>query len=442
MKVCVVGLWHQGVVGAACLADLGFDVVATDIDVARLETLAQGRSPLFEPGLDELLSSGLACGKLRFTVDMAEAVAGRELILWMFDTPVNDQDESDLSGVLAAARSVGPHVMKGAILLSSTQAPVGTTERIVAAMREANSALDCTAAYTPENLKLGEAIARFRNPPLPVLGTDDAGTLARLKTVLAPISTAWQGTSLRTAEMLKHALNAYLAATVTFANELGNICDCVGADGKAVGVLLRLDPRIGPKAMLSPGLGFAGGTLARDVQTLRSLGDNFGLETLLLDGLWAANRAQNSLVIRQLRQRLPDLRGLPVAVLGLTYKAGTSTLRRSAAIEIANQLIQEGMLVSAYDPRVDPAELRSLSALRLAKDAYDAAAGSHALVLMTPWPEFADIDLRRLKQTMKNAFVIDTAGLWSYEDAMAAGISYWDIGRGRTGAKVPIETGR
>lgn len=437
MKVAVVGLWHQGIVGAACLADLGFDVVAADAEGDRVAALALGRSPIFEPGLDDLIRSGLASGKLRFTDDLAAAVAGSELILWMFDTAVNDQDESDLSGVFAAARIAGPHLRKGTILLSSTQAPVGTTERVLSTMREVNPALECSAAYTPENLRLGEAIARFRSPPLPVIGTDDTRTLTRLRALLAPISPIWHGVSLRTAEMLKHALNAYLAVTVTFANELGNICDCVGADGKLVGDLLRLDPRVGPKAMLSPGLGFAGGTLARDVQTLRTLGDGFALETPLLDGLWSANRAQNSLVVRRLKDRLPTLAGASVTILGLTYKPGTSTLRRSAAIEVANQLLAEGARVTAYDPRADMAELRSLSTLRLAGDPYEAAAGSEALVLMTPWPEFKDIDLSRLGMTMAKPFLIDTAGLWSYDTATAAGFTYWDIGRGRSGFRTP-----
>ena len=386
MKAAVVGLWHQGVVGAACLADLGFDVIGVDGDAARIGKLQQGRAPLFEPGLDELLAKGIGSGKLSFTSDFAAAVAGRPLIFWMYDTSVNDADESDLTELYAAARAVAPAIAPGAIILSSAQVPVGTMDLLIAAMREANR-LDCTVAYTPENLRLGEAIERFRNPPLPVLGSDDPA-LDRLAELLAPLSGQWRR-SRCAAEMMKHALNGYLAATVTFPNELGNICDEVGADGKVVGELLRLDPRIGPRAMLGPGLGFSGGTLARDVQTLRGLGDQFAIDTPLLDGLWTSNQSQNGLVVRRLRSQLGGLDGAVVGILGLTYKTGTSTLRRSAAIEIANVLIDAGANVIGHDPKAVPAEVAELSRLKLTEDPYEAAKGADAVVLMTPWPTTA-----------------------------------------------------
>jgi UDPglucose 6-dehydrogenase len=435
MKAAVIGLWHQGVVGAACLADFGFDVIGGDLDSARIATLARGRAPLFEPGLDVLLEKGISAGRLTFTTDLATAVTGRPLILWMFDTSVNEADESDLDELFRAARMIAPALSRDAIVLSSAQAPVGTMDRLAQEMREVNPELRCGFAYTPENLRLGEAIERFRHPPLPILGVDDPVVLARLSDMLRPLSEKWHSTSLRTAEMVKHALNSYLALSVTFANELGNLCDEVGADGKIVGELLRLDPRVGPKATLSPGLGFAGGTLARDVQTLRRLADDFGLDTPLLDGVWTANQAQNSLVRRQLEARLGELSGKRVAILGLTYKPGTSTLRRSAAIEIANDLASAGALVAGHDPKADPMAVAQSARLQLASDVYDAAQGADALVLMTPWPEYRSVDFVRLKAEMRLPFVLDTAGLWNHEVAEAAGVTHWDIGRGRGGAR-------
>jgi UDPglucose 6-dehydrogenase len=436
MNVAVLGLWHQGVVGAACLADLGFDVVAADADAARIARLRNGRAPIFEPGLDELLAKGLHNGRLAFTSDLAEAVAGRPLIFWMYDTAVNESDESDLTDLYAAARAIAPAIVPGAIMLSSAQVPVGTMDLFLAAMREVNPALDCTIAYTPENLRLGEAIDRFRNPPLPVLGSDDPAALDRLAEILKPMSGQWRKVSLRTAEMMKHALNGYLAASVTFANELGNICDEVGADGKVVGELLRLDPRIGPKAMLGPGLGFSGGTLARDVQTLRGLGDRYSIDTPLLDGLWRSNQGQNGLVVRRLKAQLGKLGGSAVAIWGLTYKPGTSTLRRSAAIEIANELLESGARVVGHDPKAERDELAAVSSLRVVDDPYEAARDSDALVLMTPWPEYRSVDFVKLRGLMRRPVVLDTAGMWSHEAVQAAGLAHWDIGRGRTPQKV------
>jgi UDPglucose 6-dehydrogenase len=432
MKVAVIGLWHQGIVGAACLADLGFDVTAGDFNKARIDNLSRGFAPLFEPELDELLARGIASERLRFTSDVAAAVVDCPLIFWMFDTSVNEADESDLTELFDAARAIAATVAPGAILLSSAQAPIGTMDRILSTMREMNPALDCTVAYTPENLRLGEAVARFRHPCLAVLGSDSAATLDRLAEILTVLSARWHRVSLRTAEMIKHALNAYLAISLTFANELGNLCDEVGADGKAVGELLRLDPRIGVKAMLSPGLGFAGGTLARDVQTLRSLGDSVGTATPLLDGLWASNQAQNQLVMRVLTARLGNLQGKIVTFLGLTYKPETSTLRRSAAIEIANDVLAKGASVIGHDPKADDSELASLSNLKRMADPYEAATGSDALVLMTPWHEYRSINFMRLRNAMRQPFVLDTAGMWDHEAVEANGIVHWDIGRGRS----------
>jgi UDPglucose 6-dehydrogenase len=431
MKAAVIGLWHQGVVGAACLADFGFDVVGADANGSRIAELQAGRAPIFEPGLDELLTKGLQKGRLTFTSDLPKAVEGRPLIFWMYDTAVDAADESDLTELHAAARTIAPAISPGAIILSSAQVPVGTMDIFLAEMREVNPRLDCTIAYTPENLRLGEAVERFRDPPLPVLGSDNPAALDRLAEYLAPMSTQWRKVSLRTAEMMKHALNGYLAATVTFANELGNICDEVGADGKVVGELLRLDPRIGPKAMLGPGLGFSGGTLARDVQTLRGLGDRYSIDTPMLDGLWKSNQTQNGLVVRRLKAQLGDLAGKTVGLLGLTYKPGTSTLRRSAAIEIANELLGSGVAVVGHDPKADRSEVAAVSALKVVDDPYDVARDSDALVLMTPWAEYRPMDFGKLRMIMRRPLVLDTAGMWSHEAAEATGVTHWDIGRGR-----------
>ena len=344
MDVCVIGLWHQGIVGAACLADLGCSVVAADHDEGKVNRLNGGRAPLYEPGLDELIAAGLASGRLRFSGDVAGSVVGRPYVLLMFDTPVNDRDESDLSEVLATAGEIAPHLSDGVVLYVTAQVPVGTCDRIAGIIREANPSLQFGIAYSPENLRLGQAIERFRKPPLPVIGADDPATLDRLEPLLAPLGVDWARVDLRTAEMTKHALNAFLATSICFANELGNLCDEVGADGRRVAEVLRLEPRVGSKAMLFPGLGFAGGTLARDMQTLRSLGDRSGLETPMLDGAWESNVRQNRLVVRKLRKAFGGrgLKGVRAAVLGLTYKPDTSTLRRSASLEIIAEMAERG----------------------------------------------------------------------------------------------------
>jgi UDPglucose 6-dehydrogenase len=285
-------------------------------------------------------------------------------------------------------------------------------------------------------LRLGQAIERFRNAALPVIGCDDPNTFDRARLVLGPFAPEWHQVSLRTGEMMKHALNAYIALSICFANELGNICDAVGADGKRVGELLRLEPRVGPKAMLSPGLGFSGGTLARDLQTLRRLGKEHAVDTPLLDGAWQANAEQNRLVLRKLSLALPNLHNARVAVLGLTYKPGTSTLRRSAAIDVITDLIKAGASVRAHDPRVDREELKRYSGFDFREDPLAAVADAEALVLMTPWEHYRNLDFEEVKRRMVGNYVLDTAGLWNASDLARLGFRYDEIGRGREPAHV------
>jgi len=431
MKIAVLGLWHQGVVGAACLAEMGHDVIGADQDADRVGLLAQGKAPLFEPGVDALLENGLASGRLSFTTNEFSAVAGAPYVFLMFDTPVDENDESDLGGIFATIERIAPELAPGTILFVTAQVPVGTCDALARLIRDVAPSATATLAYMPENLRLGQAIERFKSPPLPVIGADDPEAFDRLMPILGPLAPKWHHVNIRTAEMMKHALNGFLGLSICFANELGNICDAVGADGKQVGELLRLEPRIGPKAMLLPGLGFSGGTLARDMQTLRGFGRRFGIDTPLLDGAWQSNAEQNGLVLRKLARALPALAGARVAVLGLTYKPDTSTLRRSAAMAAIADLAKAGAVVSAHDPRADREELRTYGGFTFFEDPLAAVDGAEALVLMTPWKEYRTIDFAEMRQRMARPYVLDTAGLWDADRLGELGFHYDDIGRGR-----------
>ncbi|MDE2465079.1 MAG: UDP-glucose/GDP-mannose dehydrogenase family protein [Alphaproteobacteria bacterium] len=431
MKISVLGVWHQGAVAAACLADMGFEVVGADEDAARVADLSKGRAPLFEPGLDALLEEGVACGRLTFTTDMAAAVQNAPFVFVAFDTPVNENDESDLSGIFATFERIAPVVAEGAVIFVTAQVPVGTCDQLISIINTTKPNRHVSIAYSPENLRLGQAIERYRTPPLPVIGCDDKATFDRLMEVMRPMAVKWEHVTLRTAEMVKHALNAFLAVSICFANELGNICDEVGADGKRVGEVLRIEPRIGAKAMLLPGLGFSGGTLARDIQTMRGLGRKYGIDTPLLNGTWQSNGEQNRLVLRKLSRALKDLRGAHVAVLGVTYKPDTSTLRRSAALEVIADLIAAGAEVRAHDPKVDIGELKRSSQCTYCDSPLGAMEAADAVVLMTPWKDYKAIDFKAAKAAMAGTYVLDTAGLWDPEQVVAAGLQFDDIGRGR-----------
>jgi UDPglucose 6-dehydrogenase len=322
-------------------------------------------------------------------------------------------------------------VADGAIILVTAQVPVGTCDRLIETINANKAGSPASIAYIPENLRLGQAIERFMAPALPVIGCDDKQTFDRLLTIFGSTASNWQHVTLRTGEMVKHALNAFLALSICFANELGNLCDEVGADGKRVGEVLRMEPRIGTKAMLMPGLGFSGGTLARDMQTLRGLGRKGNIPTPLLDGAWQSNIQQNQLVLRKLSRALPKLSGARIAVLGLTYKPDTSTLRRSAALEVIAELTAAGANVTAHDPKADIEEVKTLSSCTLHADALAALEGTDALVLMTPWRDYKDLDFEAAKKVMAGTYVLDTAGLWDGKRVSAAGLMYDEIGRGR-----------
>ena len=433
-RLAVLGCWHQGTVGAACLADFGFDVTGVAASPKDTEQLNKGKAPLYEPELDDLLLKGVSSGRLRFIDSVAEAVANRPFVLVMHDTPVDENDQSDLNPIFSAVREAAPAMQDGVIVYVTAQAPVGTCDKIAALIREARPSLKFGIACSPENLRLGMAVQRFIHPALPVIGSDDPAVLDRLEELFSVFNVKWMRVSLRAAEMTKHALNAFLAACVTFGNELGNICDEVGVDGQTVARALRLEERVGPKAMLFPGMGFSGGTLARDMQTLRGLGDRFGLETAMLDGIWLANQRQNGFVLRKLQKSLGRLKGRRIAVFGLTYKPRTSTLRRSAALEIIADLRKAGALITAHDPMADRAEVAQHTEFQFMDDPYAAAEGADALVIITAWEDYLKLDCGRILKAMKGRVLIDCNSMLKAEEMDSAGFEYMNVGRGRGGA--------
>mgnify|MGYP001438888409 FL=1 len=318
------------------------------------------------------------------------------------------------------------------VLYITAQVPVGTCHEIITRIQAKNPDLKFGLAYSPENLRLGTAIDRFLHPALPVIGSDDQATYERIESLLSPLNIEWKQVNLSTSEMTKHALNAYLALSISFGNELGNLCDEVGADGHRIAEVLRMEPRVGREAMLFPGLGFSGATLARDVQTLRSLCNQFDLDSILLDGVWEANEKQNTLVIRKLKKIYNSLSNLTIAVLGLTYKPNTSTLRRSAALEIIGDMVSQGALVSCHDPRADRAEVIAHTELKFCCDPYEAVRKAKVLVLITPWMDYIDLDFERIKQIMEaDPVIIDTSNLWDASYLENMGFVYLDIGKGR-----------
>jgi UDPglucose 6-dehydrogenase len=404
MHVVVYGLWHLGCVTAACLARAGHVVAGLDGDEQRINDLRRARPPLHEPGLPELIAEGLQSKCLSFHTDPAAAALADAEILWItFDTPVNDRDEADVDFVRARLEEVGPHLKSGTMVLISSQVPVGFSRDL----QRDWSDKGLRFAYSPENLRLGKAIDVFCHPERVVIGVANESDRPALTELFAPFCTRLEWMSLESAEMTKHALNAFLGASVTFINEVARLCEEVGADAKEVERGLKSEGRIGPRAYLSPGSAFAGGTLARDLRFLVQRGEKVGVRTPLLQGVLASNEIHKDWVRQRVEQLLADVSQPIVAVLGLTYKAGTSTLRRSSAIELCRWLHERGVHVRGYDPAIHvlPTELNRV--LELAAGPLDALNGSHLAVIATEWPSFRSLRPTDVNARMRQPCIID-----------------------------------
>jgi UDPglucose 6-dehydrogenase len=429
MKVCVYGLWHLGTVTAACLASRGIATVGLAETAEAAAELQAGKAPLFEPGLDALIEKGLNSGGLRFTSDVAAAIASADLVWISFDTPVDDDDVADVGYVLDRVRLTFPYLQDGAVVLVSSQVPVGSTALLEHDFAAVAKGRKVSFAYSPENLRLGDAIRAFTEPERIVIGirSDDARKM--IEPVFEPFCQTLLWTRVESAEMIKHALNSYLATCVTFTNEIASICESVAADMSEVEVALRLDPRVGKRAYVRAGSAFGGGTLARDVQFLKAIAQEHEARVPVLTAVLESNDHHKGWVVRHLRRQLGALTGKRIGVLGLAYKAGTDAIRRSVAIEVIQELIAAGADVTVFDPKVSTLPEPLNSALSIAGGVDAVFADSEAVVLATEWPEFRDLDFVRLIPGMKRAMLIDQNAFAAKQLANMLGLEYIVAGK-------------
>jgi UDPglucose 6-dehydrogenase len=407
MNVCVQGLGHLGSVTAGCLASVGHEVVGLDFDEDLIQDLQAGSSQLFEPGLNAVIREAQESGLLSFTTSPEGPLVAIEVLWVAYDTPVNESDEADVDYVIAKVQAVLQHLPCNSTVLVSSQMPVGSIRRL-----EEIAELECperalSFAYSPENLRLGNAVDVFLKPDRVVVGVRSERDRERVGRLLQPITGRIEWMSVESAEVTKHAINAFLATSVVFANEIASICEKVGGDAKEVERGLKSESRIGPKAYLSPGKAFAGGTLARDVEFLRMVGEGHQISIPLLESIRISNDQHKGWVRHKLTELYPNLQGITVVVWGLTYKPGTDTLRRSLAVELCNWLIEQGADVRVHDPAVKelPPEWNGL--VHRFDDALVALGSAQALLIGTEWPEYARIPDHQIASANSALVVID-----------------------------------
>ena len=427
MKICVQGLWHLGSVTAACLASVGHDVVGLDGDSKNISNLNQGKAPLFEPGLDEMIQNEINQGHLRFVQSSREALADAEVLWVTFDTPVDEEDHADVEFVLGKIKSVLPELNDGTVVLISSQIPVGSIKKLENFVKDNYIKKQICFAYSPENLRLGKSIDVFLNPDRIVVGTRNDETKEKLKKLFSPITNKIEWMSVESAEMTKHAINAFLATSVTFANELAAICELYGADAKEVERGLKTESRIGHRAYLSPGGPFAGGTLARDIDFLDKAAQEKALAVPLLQSVRVSNNEHKKWTKRKLSEKFTTLNKLSIAIWGLTYKPETSTLRRSLTVALCDWLIEEGAIVHVYDPAVQELPSHWNNQVDRFDSALKALKNTQVLVLGTEWAEFKET-AKKMLEVVNNDYLVIDANRYLQNEIFPLGINYIAVG--------------
>jgi UDPglucose 6-dehydrogenase len=432
-QICVVGVGYVGLVTAACFSDLGNRVIALDINEERIEGLKRGEMPIYEPGLEELVVRNVRAGRLTFTTSYAEALDGTEFAFIAVGTPSGVDGEADLRHVAASARSIAENMRNPLIIVNKSTVPVGTGDWVAEIVaRHQPTPIPFSVVSCPEFLREGSAISDFMQPHRTVLGSLDleaAEKVAQLHLALrAPIMI----TDLRTAEMIKYASNAFLATKISFINEIANICEELGADVKEVAVGMGYDKRIGP-FFLDAGLGYGGSCFPKDVKALAYMAAEKGRHPQLLHAVMEINNDRRPMAVNRLKEILTSLGGLTIGLLGLSFKPNTDDMRDAPAIDIAKSLQAEGASVRAYDPVAMAVAAPLMPGVEMFPDPYSMAEGCDALMVITEWNEFKQLDLERVKQLMKQPVLFDGRNIYEPTKMQRLGFIYRGFGRGYNG---------
>lgn len=429
MKVAVVGLRHLGTVTAACMASLGHDVTAMDLDTLQVANLDAGKMPLHEPGLEQLLRQSLASGRLRFSSALDD-LNGADIVWICFDTPVGDHDRPDSESVLGQVERLMLGTTSALNLLVSSQLPVGSVRRLERFAAEQCSERSIAIAYSPENLRLGNAVEDFLHPSRIVVGVRPGADKRPLNDLLTVLACAIEWMTVESAEMTKHAINAYFATSIAFANEIADLCEAVGADAKEVERGLKSEPRIGSRASVAPGAAFGGGTLARDVAFLADAAHREGLPVRLLDSVLPSNEHHKQWAHRTLQSLFGDLSQVIVAVWGLAYKPGTDSLRRSASVDLCEQLLRDGATIRVHDPAVRALPGHWHGVIRCGEP-LAAVGGAHALVIATAWPSYGSISAAQLAERSAGLAVLDANRALCALAQASTSVLYYSVGMPR-----------
>lgn len=436
MRIVMVGTGYVGLVTGACFSEFGVDVTCVDKDAAKIERLNNGGIPIFEPGLDKLVETNVKAGRLHFTTDLAKAVPGADAIFIAVGTPSRRGDgHADLSYVYAAAEEIGRALTGYAVVVTKSTVPVGTGREVQRRIKAVRPDAQFDVASNPEFLREGAAIGDFMRPDRVVIGTESERAREVMRQLYRPlylIETPIVFTSLETSELIKYAANTFLAAKITFINEIADLCEKVGADVHDVAKGIGLDGRIGKK-FLHPGPGYGGSCFPKDTLALVKTAQDYGAPLRIIETVVDINdKRKKAMATRVVAACGGSVKGKTVAVLGLTFKPNTDDMRDSPSLDILPALQEAGAKIVAYDPEGMHEARQMLPGVELAKDAYAAMDGADCAVIITEWNEFRALQLDRVKKLLKKPVIVDLRNCYAPADMKAAGFEYTSIGRPTT----------
>jgi UDPglucose 6-dehydrogenase len=434
MRIAMIGTGYVGLVSGACFADFGHRVCCVDKDDSKIDALNAGRMPIWEPGLEALVKSNVERERLTFSKDLVASVEDAEAVFIAVGTPARRGDgHADLTFVFEAVRELAKVIRPGTVVVTKSTVPVGTGDRIEEILHE-EGVTDVSVASNPEFLREGAAIADFKHPDRIVVGAEDERAQDCLKEIYRPLflnRAPILFTGRRTAELTKYAANAFLAVKISFINEIANLCEAVDADVQDVARGIGLDNRIGAK-FLHAGPGYGGSCFPKDTLALLQTADKFGVDQRIVRTTVEVNDDRKVSMVERVARTLGDeVAGKRIAVLGLAFKPNTDDMREAPSIPLINGLLERGASVSAFDPvAIEQAE-KVFTGVEFARDAYAAATGADALVIVTEWDEFRALDLRKIAGSLRQKILVDLRNVYDRQEAEAAGLTYYGVGRGR-----------
>lgn len=432
MKITIIGTGYVGSVTGACLADLGNDVICLDVDKDKIENFKKGNIPIYEPGLNDLVKRNAREGRLSFTTDSKKAIQSSDVIFIAVGTPSADDGSVDLKYVESAARDIGEHMNGYKIIVDKSTVPVGTADRVRDIIKKSQKQKhDFDLVSNPEFLREGEAIKDFMNPDRIVIGADNGKAKDVMLKIYEGIERTGKPilvTDVKSSELIKYASNAMLATRISFMNEIARLCEKTGANIKMVAKGIGLDSRIGPR-FLQAGVGYGGSCFPKDVRGIISTAKNYGVDFKILKAVDEVNEEQKKWIIPKIKKEIKDMRGKRIAVWGLAFKPKTDDMREAPSIIIINELQKEGAKIVAFDPEAEYVAKKILGDVEYAKTPYEAIKGCDALVIITEWDEFRDLDKEKMKSLMKVPTIFDGRNIYSRDEMTKLGFRYFGIGK-------------